>query len=99
MSKQPRSLVRVIDALCKVAPDLTEHFRWLRNHVAYTPPETMRDNWAMAMQILQENASEHPQQEKLAMIFGDKIDLDEILGPEEEPYVIGECGGPDIVVR
>lgn len=49
---EPRNLKTVLDEILKLVPELEPLFAWLKNHIAYQPPEVMASCWSLAAAIL-----------------------------------------------
>ncbi len=64
-----RNLLKVIDQIIEVAPDLKDNFRSLKDSICYTAPELISDRWAQAADILNTNAWSHPKGKEIAAIF------------------------------
>ena len=65
-----RNLITVIDEIIAIAPDLEPCFKSLKTSTAYTAPEMMTGRWSEAAAILNINARDHPEKEKISEIFG-----------------------------
>jgi len=64
-----RDLVKVLDRIIEVAPELEPRFRSLKTSIMYTAPEAMYVRWNQAAHILQEYANPHPKAREIAEIF------------------------------
>ena len=64
-----RNLVTVIDQILNVAPELEEHFNPLKESSMYAAPEMQPMWWNMVASALNEYAIDHPQADKIAVIF------------------------------
>ena len=73
-----RPLHLVIDAVCKIAPDIEPDLRWLRQHVLYQPPEMMHECWYMFCTTMQK-FSKHPKKQELSDLIQAKTPLEDIL--------------------
>jgi hypothetical protein len=65
-----RALSDVLDQILEVAPDLEIHFKPLKESIMYTAPEMMYLRWHAAMEILNDEATDHPKADQIAKIFG-----------------------------
>ena len=64
-----RSLVDVIDAIVKVAPDLSTKLSSVRCSAKYASPEMMGYWWNETAYVLNENARHHAKAEEIHTIF------------------------------
>ena len=67
-----RNLVKVVDEIVAIAPDIEDVLRGRRQSTLYTAPEIMHLRWNEVAAILNEVAVNHPKAEEIAAIFSGK---------------------------
>lgn len=69
-----RNIIKVIDRIIEVAPDLEVYLKSLRLTCQYTAPELIGHRWNQATLILNKHAANHPKKTEIFEIFtGEKL--------------------------
>lgn len=67
-----RNLVKVIDQIVEVAPDLEQALSGVKRSYCYAAPEAHSLWWWQAASILNSVAKNHPKSVEIDFIFGDR---------------------------
>lgn len=68
-----RSLVKVIDDICTIAPDLRSQLQGVRKSAMYAAPESMSLHWQQTATILDLVACDHPNAPQIRSIFSGSV--------------------------
>lgn len=64
-----RDILKVIDAIESIDPDLKEHLSFLKNDILYTAPEAMVVRWVELGDVLQGCAENHPKRSQIIQVL------------------------------
>ena len=64
-----RDIIKIIDQIVEVAPDLEFQFMDLKSSAMYTAPELYRSLWVRLISVLTSCASDHPEKTRIQNIL------------------------------
>ncbi len=64
-----RDLLKIIDQIIEVAPDLKDNFKSLKDSILYTAPELIPMRWRQAALLLNHHTVGHPKNKEISAIF------------------------------
>lgn len=66
-----RDIVKIIDEIIEVAPDLEPILSGLRSKSLFKAPEVMGNNWTELCVLMNSHAQDHPKKKELIAIVND----------------------------